>query len=116
MDAVWDRRADYVFHSRGGGTPAVQSIWEESRHNGIHLVLGLFGVSEPSNELVLAMRAWLGFFDELVLAWVQGEVKSKRVVTEATLRHFPPALMCASILGAKDVPSPPRELLETGPL
>ena len=113
METVWDRRADYVFHSRGGGTPAIQKIWEDSRLNGIHLVLGLFGVVDPSNELVVATRAWLGFFDELVLAWVQGNVKSKRAVIESTLRQFPPALMSASILGAKDVPRLPPVLLES---
>ncbi len=44
MDAVRQRRADYVFHSRGGGTPAIQAIWEKSRSNAIHLVLGFFNI------------------------------------------------------------------------
>ena len=41
MGEVYRRRVDYVFHSRGGGTPAIQEIWKRSRINGIRLIPGL---------------------------------------------------------------------------
>lgn len=104
MDAVDQRRADYVFHSRGGGTPAIQAIWENSRSNAIHLVLGFFGVRDPSEPLVVATRAWLGFYDELVLQWIQGRQVLREGVILSSLRLFPLVMAQAHLLGAKDAP------------
>lgn len=36
-----------------------------------------YGIKKPSAHLISAVRAWLGFFDEMVLAWVQ-DPKIKR--------------------------------------
>lgn len=105
MKELYRRRVDYVFHSRGGGTPEVQAIWEGSRHNAIVLVLGFYGVSDPSTALVIAVRAWLGYYDELVLAWVQGTVRSEEAVVEMAFQLFPAALKSAALLGASDIPS-----------
>jgi AcrR family transcriptional regulator len=112
MDEVWRRRADYVFHSRGGGTPAIQEIWEESRRNAILLILASFGIKEPSANLIIALRAWLGFFDELVLAWVQGRLKNRQAIVGMTLRQFPGVMDNASMLGAKDVPRLSKDFLK----
>ncbi|MGX9943181.1 TetR/AcrR family transcriptional regulator [Bradyrhizobium denitrificans] len=105
MDEVYRRRVDYVFHSRGGGTPAIQEIWERSRSNAIRLVLGFFDVKDPSPELVVATRAWLGYYDELVLAWVQGRIKAKAAIVEMAFRLFPHAVANAELLGEKNIPS-----------
>jgi len=112
MDEVWRRRADYVFHSRGGGTATIQEIWEESRRNAILLILASFGVKEPSANLIIALRAWLGFFDELVLAWVQGRLKNRQAIVDMTLRQFPSVINNASLLGAKDAPSLSKDFLK----
>lgn len=105
MEEVYRRRVDYVFHSRGGGTAAIQEIWERSRTNGIRLVLGFYDVAEPSAELILAARAWLGYYDELVLAWLQGRIKNKAAVVEMTFELFPVAMRHAELLGEKNIPS-----------
>lgn len=105
MSEVHRRRVDYVFHSRGGGTPAIQEIWERSRANGIRLILGFYGVTEPSPELTVATRAWLGYYDELVLAWVQGRIKDKAAIVEMAFRLFPLAMSNAELLGEKNIPS-----------
>jgi AcrR family transcriptional regulator len=105
MGEVHRRRVDYVFHSRGGGTPAIQEIWERSRTNGIRLILGFYGVTEASPELEVATRAWLGYYDELVLAWVQGRIKDKAAIVEMAFRLFPPALSNAELLGEKNIPT-----------
>ena len=102
IDAVDQRRADYVFHSRGGATPAIQAIWENSRSNAIHLVLGFFGVVTPSEPLVVATRAWLGFYDELVLQWIQGRRVLRDGVIMSSLRLFPLMMAQADLLGADD--------------
>lgn len=107
MDAVSQRRADYVFHSRGGGTPAIQAIWEKSRSNAIHLVLGFFNIEEPSEPLVVATRAWLGFYDELVLEWIQGRRVLPDGVITASLQLFPVVMAQAHVLGADDAPQSP---------
>jgi AcrR family transcriptional regulator len=104
MQAVDQRRADYVFHSRGGATPAIQAIWENSRSNAIRLLLGFFGVGDPSEPLVVATRAWLGFYDELVLEWVQGRDVRREGVIEASLLLFPIVMTQAHLLGATDAP------------
>lgn len=104
MDAVDQRRADYIFHSRGGGTPAIQAIWENSRNNAIHLVLGFFGVDTPSEPLVVATRAWLGFYDELVLQWIQGRSVLRDGVIVSSLQLFPLVMARARLLGAGDAP------------
>lgn len=107
MDAVNQRRADYVFHSRGGATPAIQAIWENSRSNAINLLLGFFGVENPSEALVVATRAWLGFYDELVLEWVQGRRVLREGVIDASLLLFPIIMGKAHLLGAHDAPQTP---------
>jgi AcrR family transcriptional regulator len=104
MDAVDQRRADYVFHSRGGATPTIQAIWENSRSNAIHLVLGFFGVDKPSEPLVVATRAWLGFYDELVLQWIQGHRVLHDGVIVSSLQLFPLVMAQAHLLGADDAP------------
>jgi AcrR family transcriptional regulator len=105
MEEVYRRRVDYVFHSRGGGTHAIQKIWERSRSNAIHLVLGFYGVAEPSSALAVATRAWLGYYDELVLAWVQGQIKAKAAIVEMAFRLFPLAIANAELLGEKNIPA-----------
>lgn len=104
MDEVYRRRVDYVFHSRGGGTAAIQQIWEGSRSNAIHLIVGFYDVAEPSPQLAVAARAWLGYYDELVLAWVQGQIKTKAAVVEMAFRLFPLAIANAKLLGEINIP------------
>lgn len=104
MEAVDQRRADYVFHSRGGATPAIQAIWENSRSNAIRLILGFFDVENPSEPLIVATRAWLGFYDELVLEWIQGRSVLRDGVIVSSLRLFPLVMAQAHLLGADDVP------------
>jgi hypothetical protein len=104
MDEVHRRRVDYVFHSRGGGTAAIQQIWERSRSNAIRLILGFYDVVEPSPQLAVAARAWLGYYDELVLAWVQGQIKTKAAVVEMAFRLFPVAIANAKLLGEMNIP------------
>lgn len=105
MDAVDQRRADYVFHSRGGASPAIQAIWEGSRNNAIRLVLGFFDVSEPSEPLVVATRAWLGFYDELVLQRMQGRDVLRDGVISASFLLFLRVMELAKLLGASDAPN-----------
>ena len=104
IDEVYRRRLDFVFHLQGAGPSDVQVIWEQSRQTSIRLILGFFGVDSPSPELVLAVRAWLGFVDQLVLAWVQGKTGSKSAIINAATRLFPVAIKSAVGLGARDVP------------
>jgi AcrR family transcriptional regulator len=105
MDEVYRRRVDFVFHSRGGGTAAIQQIWERSRSNAIRLIMGFYDVVEPSPQLAVAARAWLGYYDELVLAWVQGQIDTKATVVEMAFRLFPLAIANAKLLGATNIPS-----------
>jgi AcrR family transcriptional regulator len=107
MDEVAKRKVDYVFHSRGGATPAIQAIWENSRLNAIRLIHGFFGRDQLSEELVLATRAWLGFYDELVLAWVQGTRVSRVGIIETSIQLFHASIAHSGLLRPSDNPRTP---------
>lgn len=73
MDSVSKRRATFISTSRGGaGIDAdVRAIWEESRARSIHLIYGYLGITNPTSKLFALLRAWLGFFDELLIMWLR---------------------------------------------
>ena len=60
MDEVGRHRKSYVHYTRGGGTKEVQEIWEKSRRKSILILLDVLGAENPSNELIVTMRCWLG--------------------------------------------------------
>ncbi len=66
--------------------------------------MGFYDVVEPSPQLAVAARAWLGYYDELVLAWVQGQIKNKATVVEMAIRLFPLAIANAKFLGEINIP------------
>jgi AcrR family transcriptional regulator len=78
MDFIKSRPAAFLFHARGGASAQVKKIWEDSRQRFIIMILTEFyGIPKPTPHLISAVRAWLGFFDEMVLAWIQ-DPKIKR--------------------------------------
>lgn len=102
MKSVSSRRVSFVANSRGGaGVDAeVKAVWEESRERAIHLLFSYLEIRCASPKLFALFRAWLGFVDELILAWVQSkDIDPDKVVmvcisnlraTIDSYRHFDP--------------------------
>lgn len=99
MDVIIQRPASYKFHVRGSISNEVRAIWEASRHEFILLVLrDMYGVPNPKPHLVAAVRAWLGFFDEMVLAWIDDRKIKKSGIIMLSVQLFLDVLKHASIL------------------
>ncbi|WP_322061871.1 helix-turn-helix domain-containing protein [Paraburkholderia sp. J63] len=73
IDSVSSRRVSFIGNSRGGaGVDAeVKAVWEESRRRAIHLLCGYLEIEAPTPKLHALIRAWIGFIDELLIAWIQ---------------------------------------------
>src|SRR5690606_28616679 len=56
----------------------VAEIWEASRQQAIDRICEALGIVEPTKGERACLRAWIGFHDQLVLAWL-----SERSVSEA---------------------------------
>lgn len=90
MKSVSSRRASFVANSRGGaGVDAdVKAIWEESRKRAISMLYGYLEISSDSPKLYVLFRAWIGFVDELVLAWVQRADLDASAIVEASIENL----------------------------
>jgi len=111
MDFIKSRPAAFLFHARGGASAQVKKIWEDSRQRFIIMILDEFyGIKKPTPHLISAVRAWLGFFDEMVLAWVQDPKIKRTGMLSLCVQLFNEVLKHASLLdqdvaiGAKSGP------------
>jgi tetracycline repressor-like protein len=99
LDFMRSRPASFKFHARGGASAEVKKIWEDSRQRFILMVLhDFYGIQAPSAHLTSAIRAWLGFFDELVLAWLQGPDSKRSGLLALSVHLFNEVLQHASLL------------------
>ncbi|MGD9942156.1 MAG: TetR/AcrR family transcriptional regulator [Burkholderiaceae bacterium] len=100
MDSVLSRRAAFVAQSRGsvGVDAAVRVIWEEARGRAIHLFYGYLGIRNAPPKLYVLLRAWLGFFDELLLSWVERSDLSHAEVIDTSIANLRTALSNYSLL------------------
>ena len=89
MQFMATRPAAVKFHARGGASAEVKRILEESRLRFIRTVLVRhYQISEPSDTLIWAVRAWLGLFDELVLAWLENPQINREGVIKLAVELF----------------------------
>jgi AcrR family transcriptional regulator len=91
MKAMKQRQADAVFRPRMLGTAvasAVSQIWETSRQRAIDRVFDSLGVASPTRKMRVCLRAWIGFHDQLVHAWLADHALSEQDVLDWTLRQL----------------------------
>ncbi len=89
MRDIRSRPASYKFHTRGGASSEVKQIWEDSRQRFIQLILTeYYQIPDPGPHLFVAARAWLGLFDELVLAWLYDPKITEQGVLTLTVELF----------------------------
>lgn len=101
MRDIRTRPASYKFHTRGGASSEVKQIWEDSRQRFILLILtDYYQIPDPGAHLFIAARAWLGLFDELVLAWLYDPKITQEGVLALTVELFNDMLQRVDILYA----------------
>ncbi len=88
MDFIPRWPTAYALYSRGALLAEVREIGEQSKQRALRIVLRYFEVSEPTRRQLALARAWLAFFDELVLAWLQTSTIGKERVVQVSVDTF----------------------------
>lgn len=91
LKAVKQRQGDALFRARSHNlaiNTKVAEIWEASRHEAIGRISEVLGISHPTPKTRACLRAWIGFHDQLVLAWLADRAVSEAEVLAWTLRQL----------------------------
>jgi AcrR family transcriptional regulator len=88
MDFIRRWPTAYALYSRGALSAEVREIWEQSKLRALRVVLQYFEVHQPTRRQLALARAWLAFFDELVLAWLQTSTIGKERVVQVSVDTF----------------------------
>ncbi|MDQ0017376.1 AcrR family transcriptional regulator [Variovorax boronicumulans] len=91
LKAVKSRQGDALFRARSHNLAInadVADIWEASRQQAIGRICEVLGIPEPTKKVRACLRAWIGFHDQLVLAWLADRSVSESEVLELTLRQL----------------------------
>lgn len=91
LRAVKQREGDALFRARSHNVAIntrIAEIWEASRLEAIHRLCLVLGLDAPSRAARACLRAWIGFHDQLVLAWLADRSVSEREVLAWSLRQL----------------------------
>lgn len=91
LKAVKSRQGDALFRARSHNLAInadVADIWEASRQQAIGRICEVLGIPEPTKKVRACLRAWIGFHDQLVLAWLADRSVSESEVLELTLHQL----------------------------
>jgi AcrR family transcriptional regulator len=91
LKAVKQRQGDSLFRARSHNlaiNSKVAEIWEGSRQQAIDRICEVLAISAPTKGVRACLRAWIGFHDQLVLAWLSDRSVSETEVLEWTLRQL----------------------------
>ncbi len=91
MRSVRQRQGDAVFRARSHNVAVnakVVDIWEASRQEAISRICMTLGKRVPSKKERTVLRAWIGFHDQLVLAWLADRSVTEADVLAWTLRQL----------------------------
>ncbi|MDN4591454.1 hypothetical protein DBA29_23520 [Xenophilus aerolatus] len=91
LRAVKQREGDALFRARSHNVAIntrIAEIWEASRLEAIARLCEVLGLPAPSKAVRACLRAWIGFHDQLVLAWLAERSISERDVLEWSLRQL----------------------------
>jgi len=91
LKAVKDRQGDALFRARSHNlaiNATIADIWEASRQRAIDRICDVLGIPDPSSRTRACLRAWIGFHDQLVLAWLADQAVSEAEVLRCTLRQL----------------------------
>ncbi len=88
----------YALYSRGALSADVRELWEQSKQRALRTILRYFEIPQPTRRQLTLARAWLAFFDELVLAWLQGSTIGKDSVVQISVDTFKDVISQAGLL------------------
>ncbi len=91
LKAVKDRQGDALFRARSHNlaiNATIADIWEASRQQAIDRICDVLGMPEPTRKARACLRAWVGFHDQLVIAWLADRSISEAEVLRCTLRQL----------------------------
>ncbi|SIQ52281.1 transcriptional regulator, TetR family [Pseudacidovorax sp. RU35E] len=91
LRSVKQREGDALFRARSHNVAThakVAAIWEASRQEAIDRVCEALGLQAPTPAMRVCLRAWIGFHDQLVLAWLSERTLSERQVMDWTMKQL----------------------------
>jgi len=91
MRFVRQRQGDALARARSHNlaiSAKVADIWDASRLRAIRRVCEVLRIDEPSNRALTCLRAWIGFYDQLVMAWLSDRSVTETEVVQWTLRQL----------------------------
>lgn len=88
----------YAVYSRGALSAEGREIWEESKQRALRAVLRYFDIPQPTRRQLALTRAWLAFFDELVLAWLKASTIGKDSVVRISVATFSDVIRLSDLL------------------
>lgn len=91
LTAVKQRQGDALFRARSHNlaiNAEVAEIWEASRQQAISRICEVLGIREPTKKVRACLRAWIGFHDQLVIAWLADRAVTETEVLDWTLRQL----------------------------
>ncbi|WP_304306772.1 TetR/AcrR family transcriptional regulator [Pseudacidovorax intermedius] len=91
LRSVKQREGDALFRARSHNVAThakVAAIWEASRQEAIDRVCEALGLETPPPAVRVCLRAWIGFHDQLVLAWLSEHTISERHVMDWTMKQL----------------------------
>ncbi|MCE7796362.1 TetR/AcrR family transcriptional regulator [Sphingobium sufflavum] len=98
MQVFRQRGEAHTNHARGGLHARIVAVSEESRLDGVLLILSFFSSSPPPSVHKLVCRAWLDLMDELILAWIENPEVSEEGVISVCVELFHEAMGRAHLL------------------
>lgn len=82
------RLDDHISHIRGGVHAKIAAIAEESRLQGVKLILSFFSNQAPTPIQMLLCRSWLGFADEIIVEWLQNPTFSRTAILDTCIEIY----------------------------
>lgn len=103
MRVIMQRQGDAVFRARSfdvAGSGEVAEVWNTSRLRAIERIFEVLGIAAPSKKMRVCLRAWIGFYDQLVLGWIADRSLKESEVIEWSLRqldHLAAEVLCVEL-------------------
>lgn len=100
VKAVKQRQGDALFRARSHNLAIngkVAEIWEASRQRAIDRICQALGIVDVTRRVRTCLRAWIGFHDQLVIAWLSDRSITETEVLEWTMQQLDH--LAADVLG-----------------
>jgi len=91
LRSVKERQGDALSRARSQNlaiNSTVAQIWESSRQNAIERICEALDIREPSAKVRVCLRTWIGFHDQLVIAWLADRSLTQTEVMEWSLQQL----------------------------